>query len=55
MQNQTVIKLADLGKTPPFELSDAERDEIVEEMHHYPDSRAASIGALISAASGTSG
>ncbi len=46
MQNQTVIKLADLGKAPPFELSDAERDQITEEMHHYPDPRAASIGAL---------
>ena len=46
MQKETVIKLADLGKAPPFALSDAERHEIEEEVHHYPDSRAASIGAL---------
>lgn len=46
MQKETVIKLADLGKAPPFALSDAERHEIEEEIHHYPDSRAASIGAL---------
>ncbi len=43
---EAVIKLADLGKVPPFALSDAERHEIEEELHHYPDSRAASIGAL---------
>lgn len=43
---EAVIKLADLGKAPPFALSDAERHEIEEEMHHYPDTRAASIGAL---------
>lgn len=46
MQKDQVIKLADLGKAPPFALSDAERHEIEEEIHHYPDSRAASIGAL---------
>lgn len=46
MQTQTVIKLADLGKVPPFALSEVERHEIEEEMHHYPDTRAASIGAL---------
>ena len=46
MQTEPVIKLADLGKAPPLELSDAERHEIEEEMHHYPDTRAASIGAL---------
>ena len=46
MQNETVIKLADLGKAPPFELSEAECHEIEAEMHHYPDTRAASIGAL---------
>ena len=46
MQKETVIKLADLGKVPPFALTDAERHEIEEEIHHYPDSRAASIGAL---------
>lgn len=44
--SDTVIKLADLGKAPPFALSEAERHEIEEEMHHYPDTRAASIGAL---------
>ena len=27
-----------------FALSEAERHEIEEEMHHYPDTRAASIG-----------
>lgn len=57
-----VIKLADLTRakpasgplteplteppTEPFVLSDAEHDAIVEEIHHYPDPRAASIGAL---------
>ncbi|MGQ0500992.1 MAG: NADH-quinone oxidoreductase subunit NuoE [Panacagrimonas sp.] len=40
------MKLADLGKAPPFALSEVERHEIEEEMHHYPDTRAASIGAL---------
>ncbi|MGH8516114.1 MAG: NADH-quinone oxidoreductase subunit NuoE [Panacagrimonas sp.] len=40
------MKLADLAKAPPFALSDTERHEIEEEMHHYPDTRAASIGAL---------
>lgn len=43
---EQVIKLADLGKAPPFALSDEERHEIEHEMHHYPDTRAASIGAL---------
>jgi NADH-quinone oxidoreductase subunit E len=47
----TVIKLAELtGKAPPpappFVLSDAERREIEHELTHYPDGRAASIGAL---------
>lgn len=46
MQTQPIIKLADLGTAPAFALSDAERHEIEVEMHHYPDSRAASIGAL---------
>ncbi|MGQ0698963.1 MAG: NADH-quinone oxidoreductase subunit NuoE [Panacagrimonas sp.] len=46
MQTETVIKLADLGKKASFALSEAERHEIEEEMHHYPDTRAASIGAL---------
>lgn len=43
---EQVIKLADLGKAPAFALSEAETREIHEEMHHYPDTRAASIGAL---------
>tara|TARA_R110000787_G_scaffold20281_28_gene60466 strand:+ start:4295 stop:4822 length:528 start_codon:yes stop_codon:yes gene_type:complete len=43
---ENVVKLADLNKAEPFVLSDAERAEIAEEMHHYPDTRAASIGAL---------
>ena len=45
---EPVIKLADLGKAPPFALSEAEVHEIHEEMHHYPDTRAASIGAIAS-------
>ncbi|EIT68334.1 MULTISPECIES: NADH-quinone oxidoreductase subunit NuoE [Hydrocarboniphaga] len=45
--NQTVIKLADLVKpAEPFVLSEQERHEIEHELHHYPDSRAASIEAL---------
>lgn len=45
---ETVVKLADLlpRPQPPFVLSDEERHEIEHEMHHYPDSRAASIEAL---------
>jgi NADH-quinone oxidoreductase subunit E len=46
MQTESVIKLADLLKTEPFVLSDEERHEIEHEMAHYPDTRAASIGAL---------
>ncbi|HUP92241.1 MAG TPA: NADH-quinone oxidoreductase subunit NuoE [Solimonas sp.] len=47
---ETVIKLADL-RTPAksadaFVLTERERHEIEHEMHHYPDSRAASIEAL---------
>lgn len=46
-----VIKLAELtGRatraSEDFQLSDAEREAIHEEIHHYPDPRAASIGAL---------
>ncbi len=50
--NDTVVKLADLlGKptaktAPAFVLSDAERHEIEHELAHFPDGRAASIGAL---------
>src|SRR3546814_11726507 len=49
--SDTVIKLAELtGKSariePPFVLSDAERHAIEHEVAHYPDARAASIGAL---------
>lgn len=40
------LKLADLGVAPSFELSEDEVREIEEEMHHYADTRAASIGAL---------
>lgn len=49
---ETVIKLADLKaqtakvQAPPFVLSEQERKEIEHEIHHYPDSRAASIEAL---------
>lgn len=47
----TVIKLAELtGKNAkveaPFVLTDKERYEIEHEVAHYPDGRAASIGAL---------
>lgn len=46
-----VIKLADLVKAgskaaEPFVLTAAEAHAIEEEIHHYPDPRAASIGAL---------
>lgn len=42
-----IIKLADLAKAaPPYVLSEAERHEIEHALHHYPDSRAASIDAL---------
>lgn len=44
--SEQVLKLADLPSAQPFELTDEERHEIEHEMHHYPDSRAASIGAL---------
>ena len=46
IDSQTPVKLADLGVVPPFELTDDEAREIEHEMHHYPDTRAASIGAL---------
>lgn len=41
-----IVKLADLAPAQSFALSDDERREIEHEMHHYPDTRAASIGAL---------
>lgn len=40
------VKLADLPKAQPFAFSEAERHEIEHELGHYPDGRAASIGAL---------
>ncbi len=49
---ETIIKLADLPKKmvppalPPFVLSEEERHDIEHALHHYPDSRAASIDAL---------
>ena len=46
MSTDNVLKLADLQKPPLFVLSDTERHEIEHELAHYPDSRAASIGAL---------
>ncbi|TXH03101.1 MAG: NADH-quinone oxidoreductase subunit NuoE [Nevskiaceae bacterium] len=46
MSTANIIKLADLPKAQPFVLSDVERHEIEHELTHYPDSRAASIGAL---------
>jgi len=46
MSTATVVKLADLPKAKPFELSAEERHEIEHALSHYPDSRAASIDAL---------
>jgi NADH-quinone oxidoreductase subunit E len=52
MSTDNIIKLADLPKgapvvkAPPFVLSDKEKHEIEHELEHYPDGRAASIGAL---------
>ena len=52
MTTEPVIKLADLPQkvagavAPPFVLSAEERHEIEHALHHYPDSRAASIDAL---------
>lgn len=52
MSTDNIIKLADLPKTtpavkaPPFVLSEHEAHEIEHELGHYPDGRAASIGAL---------
>lgn len=54
MSTDNIIKLADLPraaastavKAPPFVLSDHEKHEIEHELSHYPDGRAASIGAL---------
>lgn len=50
---ETIIKLADLTKqttnlvvAEPFVLSAEEQQEIEHALHHYPDSRAASIDAL---------
>lgn len=50
--SEAVVKLADLRaqathpKAEAFVLTERERHEIEHEMHHYPDSRAASIEAL---------
>ena len=52
MSTDNIIKLADLPKVAPavkapsFVLSDHEKHEIEHELSHYPDGRAASIGAL---------
>ena len=46
MSTDNVLKLSDLPKPQPFLLTEAERHEIEHEVAHYPDSRAASIGAL---------
>ena len=40
------VKLSDLPRALPFELSASEKREIEHELTHYPDSRAASIEAL---------
>jgi NADH-quinone oxidoreductase subunit E len=42
----TTVKLSDLPKAQPFALTETERHEIEHELEHYPDGRAASIGAL---------
>ena len=42
----TTVKLSDLPKAQPFALTETERHEIEHELGHYPDGRAASIGAL---------
>jgi NADH-quinone oxidoreductase subunit E len=41
-----IVKLSDLPKAQPFALNEKERHEIQHELAHYPDGRAASIGAL---------
>ncbi|MGH6892995.1 MAG: NADH-quinone oxidoreductase subunit NuoE [Dongiaceae bacterium] len=50
MSTASPIKLAELAqarsRVTPFLLSDAERHGIEHELSHYPDGRAASIGAL---------
>jgi len=52
MQSETIVKLADLpavtsgSSGTAFVLSAQEAAEIDEALHHYPDSRAASIDAL---------
>lgn len=46
MSTDNILKLADLPKAQPFALSDAEKHGIEHELAHYPDGRAASIGAL---------
>jgi len=43
---QTVLKIIDSHAPEPFQLSDAERAGIHQEISHYPDPRAASIEAL---------
>ena len=44
--SDAAIKLADLPRALPFELSAEERRAIEHELEHYPDGRAASIEAL---------
>jgi NADH-quinone oxidoreductase subunit E len=46
MSDTTVLRIVDPHASPVFVLSDEERDEILREMSHYPDPRAASIEAL---------
>src|SRR5260221_12839737 len=43
---EAAIKLVDLPRPQPFELTAQERGEIEHALTHYPDSRAASIEAL---------
>ncbi|PTU29091.1 NADH-quinone oxidoreductase subunit NuoE [Stenotrophobium rhamnosiphilum] len=44
--SNSTVKLSDLPKAQPFALTETERHEIEHELGHYPDGRAASIGAL---------
>lgn len=46
MSDTSVLRIVDPRGTPVFVLSDEERHEILHEMSHYPDPRAASIEAL---------
>jgi len=44
--SESIVRFVDAGDAPVFVLSDEERAEILHEVAHYPDPRAASIEAL---------